>query len=533
MSNNETKWIKLNEINNIKKTIYQNEKNKNTSKNKNKDNNISLVTQRVKINISKKKSHLNTSNTKKPKYLENKLGDYSPREINCSLKQENKNNFDENRNTVLSEQRKQISKKLRHNKSCEDGIFQLNNMNEKNLLYNSMININNNENNNSEYTITDYQNTRKTKENSFLSNKKNLMNKNNISSKKYKILATSLKEKKNIKSVKYESNIKENSTKNLFDKFEENFLLKEEKIIDKNYEKNIEQDDMIISPKIKEDSTLENKITDTSFNSVNSFNFENKFYDFYDDEDYFYNNTFENLKKDFFIFYTDDYFLNINYNMIKLEFQLFLEKIFDIQSLYHLKLNYIRNQNHAKKKFLKNFFEKIVILSKKKLKLISKNEILKINNNYNNFIDSYKSKNDSELILNNKTECYLWKNIFNGIEKKYCLTKEIFQKNVLEKYNNIKEYLNEKERKLCEKFINENNNNKNIINRKNEIKKKTIKKNNKPNQQLKSLNETAKKNLIHLKSYNNLNRNSTSSLNNTKTFNSTIKHCLNNNNEKK
>ena len=205
---------------------------------------------------------------------------------------------------------------------------------------------------------------------------------------------------------------------------------------------------MIISPKIKEDSTLENKITDTSFNSVNSFNFENKFYDFYDDEDYFYNNTFENLKKDFFIFYTDDYFLNINYNMIKLEFQLFLEKIFDIQSLYHLKLNYIRNQNYLKKKFLKNFYEKIVILSKKKLKLISKNEILKINNNYNNFIYSYKSKNDSELILNNKTECYLWKNIFNGIEKKYSLTKEIFQKNVLEKYNNIKEYLNEKERKL-------------------------------------------------------------------------------------
>ena len=58
MSNNETKWIKLNEINNIKKTIYQNEKNKNSSKNKNKDNNISLVTQRVKINISKKASTL-------------------------------------------------------------------------------------------------------------------------------------------------------------------------------------------------------------------------------------------------------------------------------------------------------------------------------------------------------------------------------------------------------------------------------------------------------------------------------------------
>ena len=116
MSNNETKWIKLNEINNIKKTIYQNEKNKNSSKNKNKDNNISLVTQRVKINISKKKSHLNTSNTKKPKYLENKLGDYSPREINCTLKQENKNNCDENRNTVFLEQRKKKSKKLKHNK---------------------------------------------------------------------------------------------------------------------------------------------------------------------------------------------------------------------------------------------------------------------------------------------------------------------------------------------------------------------------------------------------------------------------------
>ena len=139
----DTKWLNLSQMDNSIIKTLPNEKNKNISKSKNKDNNnTSLTTQRVKVNISKKKSNLNTSKPKKTKYLENKLRNCSPNNLSSNVRKinEKKDRLD------YSEQRRfsQLGKKLRYNKSCEDNI-QINN--EKNIFYNSMINLNNINNN--------------------------------------------------------------------------------------------------------------------------------------------------------------------------------------------------------------------------------------------------------------------------------------------------------------------------------------------------------------------------------------------------
>ncbi len=520
----DTKWLNLSQMDNSIIKTLPNEKNKNISKSKNKDNNnTSLTTQRVKVNISKKKSNLNTSKPKKTKYLENKLRNCSPNNLSSNVRKinEKKDRLD------YSEQRRfsQLGKKLRYNKSCEDNI-QINN--EKNIFYNSMINLNN-INNNFEPIITDYQNNRKKIDKKNLSNT-DLNLKRNYSNKKNKFS----KENNEIEIIK---NLKVNNTTNnvkLIKKLEDNFQLIEDKIIDKNFEKDIAQDDLILSQKIKEESTtFENKIEDfSSFDSINSFILENKNNEKNDLEDTGnINLSYENIKNDFFIFYTHNYFNDININMIKLEFQLFLEKFFDLQSLYHNKLNYHRNQNYLTKKILQCFIDKFVVLNKKKHKLICKFDVSKIKNNFKNFVNSYKSQNDNELILNNKNECILWKNIFNGIEKKNIMTKEIFKIIVLDKYNNIKLLLNDKQKKICENLLNKFNNN--IIKRKEEKKltsKKSMNKKNKSNNQLiKSPNQNSTKNLLHLKSFNNLNKNQNPNLNNIKNFNSTMKISKNNN----
>ena len=54
-NSNGTKWLNLSHIDNTTITTLPSEKNKNYSKCKTKENNTSLVTQRVKVNISKKK----------------------------------------------------------------------------------------------------------------------------------------------------------------------------------------------------------------------------------------------------------------------------------------------------------------------------------------------------------------------------------------------------------------------------------------------------------------------------------------------
>ena len=380
---NESKWLNLSNMDINFKNIIPNEKSKHLLKYSTIDINNTSNTQRVKVNISKKKSRLN-QNSKKGLILENKLGCSSPREINQKFQKKNSFAINNERNyTKHSEKRRhsQITKRLRHNKSCEDGININNEESNTNLLYNSMI-CNKQEKDNFDANIIENKNcnSKKTIEKKNFSSA-NLTNCKHTTSGKYKILASTLKDKKNISPIIQKNTSKQNLNNNvkLIKKLEDNFKLIEDAIIDKNFEKDIDQDDIILRSKLIEESTTldikndENRIEDSSVESFSS----NEIYDQSNKEeiDNLANSSFENLRTDFDIFYTDEYLTGISNKMLKMELQLFLEKILEIQNVYHLKLNDYIKQFITSKHILQNIVSKFKNLNKKKFKLISKYEI--------------------------------------------------------------------------------------------------------------------------------------------------------------
>jgi hypothetical protein len=527
---NESKWLNLSNMDINFKNIIPNEKSKHLLKYSTIDINNTSNTQRVKVNISKKKSRLN-QNSKKGLILENKLGCSSPREINQKFQKKNSFAINNERNyTKHSEKRRhsQITKRLRHNKSCEDGININNEESNTNLLYNSMI-CNKQEKDNFDANIIENKNcnSKKTIEKKNFSSA-NLTNCKHTTSGKYKILASTLKDKKNISPIIQKNTSKQNLNNNvkLIKKLEDNFKLIEDAIIDKNFEKDIDQDDIILRSKLIEESTTldikndENRIEDSSVESFSS----NEIYDQSNKEeiDNLANSSFENLRTDFDIFYTDEYLTGISNKMLKMELQLFLEKILEIQNVYHLKLNDYIKQFITSKHILQNIVSKFKNLNKKKFKLISKYESSQVSNNLNTFIFSYKIKNDSDIININKNEFNLWNNLFMGIKKKNIITKEIFKKIIVDNYDNIKGKFSEVEKLICDKLINKYNN-------KYEKQTKKIRKNSKKNSQKMQIVTSSPiqptKSFSFLKTCNNLNKNYINNNNNiVKTLGPPIKH---------
>ena len=526
---NESKWLNLSNVEINSQNIIPNEKSRYLLKYSTIDINNTSNTQRVKVNISKKKSRLN-QNSKKGLILENKLG--SPREVNKKFQKKDSFAINNERNyTKHSEKRRhsQITKRLRHNKSCEDGININNEESNTNLLYNSMI-CNKQEKNNLETNTFQSKNQKKTIEKKNFSSA-NLTNCKNTTSGKYKILASTLKDKKNISPIIQKNTSKQNSNNNvkLIKKLEDNFKLIEDAIIDKNFEKDIDQDDIILRSKLIEESTTldikndENRIDDSSFESFNSNEICDKSNK--EDLDYLANSSFENLRTDFDIFYTDEYISGINNKMIKMELQLFLEKILEIQNVYHLKLNDYIKQYISSKQILQNIISKFQNLNKKKFKLISKYESSQVSNNLNTFIFSYKIKSDNDIININKYEFNLWNNLFMVIKRKNSNIKEIFKKVIIDNYDNIKGRFSEVEKLICEKLINKYNNK---YEKQNKKVRKNIRKNSQKIQIVTSPIQPTKS-FSYLKTCNNCNKNYINNNNNNnnnivKTLGPSIKH---------
>ena len=239
--------------------------------------------------------------------------------------------------------------------------------------------------------------------------------------------------------------------------------------------------------------------------------------------DYLANSSFENLRTDFDIFYTDEYISGINNKMIKMELQLFLEKILEIQNVYHLKLNDYIKQYISSKQILQNIISKFQNLNKKKFKLISKYESSQVSNNLNTFIFSYKIKSDNDIININKYEFNLWNNLFMVIKRKNSNIKEIFKKVIIDNYDNIKGRFSEVEKLICEKLINKYNNK---YEKQNKKVRKNIRKNSQKIQIVTSPIQPTKS-FSYLKTCNNCNKNYINNNNNNnivKTLGPSIKH---------
>lgn len=246
----------------------------------------------------------------------------------------------------------------------------------------------------------------------------------------------------------------------IISKFDENFKLIEDKIIDKNYENNIDHDEMIISTNKSKNINLNalfNKIHISSNNTNRNFMENDEISIFFKDiknEEYDINNNFENNKADFCIMYIDNYDKMINDDMLLLELQLLFEKILDLQNAYHEEYKDIIYQFNKNKKFITFIIHKYREYQKKILNLTKMEEKIRSKNKLNLFLNTQEKEHKSYIKEISNKERNLWMNMMGNKFKKTKTVdekkemKDLFKKVVFNKYSNVKNSLNGVENKI-------------------------------------------------------------------------------------
>ena len=492
---NDIKWLNLNSI---------------------KNNNVENIKIKIKCQIedygntihnSKIISHKKNNKSslvkgEKNNVLEKNLRTLSPKENKVKKQKSFKLNIDKKAIKQINKKRKNRSNKLKYNKSCEDGnlISQdfLDEESQSNPLYNSMIYNDKKEMNENNNNSKINKNIKKTKGKKGNINKLNNTDYKTTSSRNLNLINSTMRENntKITKNSNYKIN-KNEATINITDssiikKLNDKFKSVEGQILDLNFENNLNKEIEFTNKNLNENKSKIENDNNISNNNINnshincniynkdneniniSFNSYNINFDDNDNEELFIDSEFENLKNDFEIFYTNDYLNNIQEDVLQLEIQLLFEKIFELQSVYHKEYNNLQKDFYYFKNIFQNIIEKYKMISKIKYKLIIKVDSIQIENNYNVFVNNYKFQNNKETIDINKIEFNLWKIMITNNRKE--ILKYIFIKNILEKYNNIKNNLNNIEKEKCEKLIEKYKinilNNSKIKNKKKEVKNK-------------------------------------------------------------
>ena len=294
-------------------------------------------------------------------------------------------------------------------------------------------------------------------------NKKNQNKKNNKSVNRAINAHNTLNNKKN--------NLAE---KLLIKKLEEKFKSLESNIIDKKYENEIDNEEMIITTKkdnypntARFKTKGKNKMLSNMINDNINSDFENADNNFMDiilnklilnteydfDENYLLNSSFENNRNDFNIMYTDNYGLSVKNDMLSLEIKLLIEKILEMQKSYHKELDLILGVYNKNSKLMKLLVEKIKFLQKKIFVIKKLKEKEEIKGNLYIFLEKYNHNNQNDIYKINQNEFYLWNYILyeynrkNNDYKKEKL-KEVFKKIIFERYNKIKGRFNNIENKI-------------------------------------------------------------------------------------
>jgi hypothetical protein len=294
-------------------------------------------------------------------------------------------------------------------------------------------------------------------------NKKNQIKKNNKSVNRAINAHNTLNHKKN--------NLAE---KLLIKKLEEKFKSLESNIIDKKYENEIDNEEMIITTKkdnypntARFKTKGNNKMLSNMINDNINSDFQhadnnfmdiilnklilNTEYDF--DENYLSNSSFENNRNDFNIMYTDNYGLSVKNDMLSLEIKLLIEKILEMQKSYHKELDLILGVYNKNSKLMKLLVEKIKFLQKKIFLIKKLKEKEEIKGNLYIFLEKCNHNNQNDIYKINQNEFYLWNYILyehnrkNNDYNKEKL-KEVFKKIIFERYNKIKGRFNNIENKI-------------------------------------------------------------------------------------
>ncbi len=308
------------------------------------------------------------------------------------------------------------------------------------------------------------KNNRKTYSNN--NNRYKLSNKNNSNFK----LNTSNKRFNNSEFKSNTINVNETYSKN------ERYDSIENKIIDKNYENDIDHDEIIIGSDKNNNTKNKNKkaISNSLFEAIHlnseikDEKKETSKNDEYNEDDYSPDNNFENNRNDFIIMYIDNYTKIINDDMLSMELQLLYEKILELQNSYHAEYIKIFNKYNENKKYISLIIFKYKDIQKKIFNLLKIKEKLNGANQLNNFFDKRKKENRLSLKVINDKEINLWKNMLIGMDnnfknKKYRNAenkkdiKELFKRIAFDKYSSLKNNLNDIENKIIVNLMKKNN----------------------------------------------------------------------------
>ena len=309
--------------------------------------------------------------------------------------------------------------KLKHNKSCEDGIWGSNSVKKdifdetNNIMYNSAI-------------------VDKKRKDSDISKSIKASNGKKRGAAHSSNTLTEVISRTNKKSSIVNSHSMDSvDSPSIIKKLDEKFQTIEEKIIDKNFEENIDNDEMIVSSKKKffslSNSTNLNDSNIAKNKTASSTNIDNKKVSSFSNDEYLDSDDpdvdaivskYDDLKTDFEIFYTKEYIDSITDDMLQLELQLELEKIFELQMTYHNAKASLSDQYAKTKKSFLSYANKYILLNKKSMKLQKERERAQLNNSICTFVNNHKIKNDKEASTINKDECKLWRYIIDICDKK-------------------------------------------------------------------------------------------------------------------
>ena len=251
-------------------------------------------------------------------------------------------------------------------------------------------------------------------------------------------------------------------------KFEEKFKLIDNEIVDKNYENDIDNDEIIIGNNKNKKSdnnmnSLLNKISPSKKDIIEHDEMSTFFNRNKEEEEYDINNNFENIKADFGIMYIDEYDKMINDDMLLLELQLLFEKILDLENSYHEEYANFIKKFHENKNFISLITDKYKETQKKIFNLSKIKENINNKNELNLFLVTQEKEKKSYVTEINAKEIDLWENMFKNkfkknnnnnifIDKKSEM-KNLFIKIIFDKYPYVKNFLNEIENKIVMKLM--------------------------------------------------------------------------------
>ena len=410
----------------------------------------------------------------------------------------------EKRNTFTNTSNKHINNsKLKHNKSCEDGIWSSNSGNTLNSKRSFFADDYPYTHNKTMYNPL-YESNLTVRRNSIGNS---IPSKNKKRNQKRKSSCESdMKHKGNKHNV---NNIYINaSSPKIAARLEDKFKHVDDPIIDKNFEKDIDNDEIIVSNdnKRKYDELASPVIIDnyndyakTLFNDNNT-NKQQETLSFSDDDSYYQcimnsnsnnNNVhFDSLRNDFELFYTNDYITHISNGMLKLELQLEIDKILEMQEAYHKEYKLLKHKYYVIKTKFNKASKLYIGIDNKMHKLKQLQERLQIKNTMSTFITNHKLKHNKELTRINLDECDIWKRMLGlkgrNHNQKGKMSKEkeliliVLKKYILGNNKSYVKLLNEVEQlicdRLCKRYFPTNNNTN--INGSNSNSKKHINNNN-------------------------------------------------------